>query len=128
MLRYHIDQYKEIDPEFVNKLSQGFFVDDLVTSCSDTEEAYSLYNKASDRMQEGGFKLRKWKTNDELLAQKIVENESEADEERTYAKEALGISKDMGGKTKVLGIGWDTNRDTLEFDLSKVGDEIPRDR
>ena len=126
VLRYHIDQYKEIDPEFVNKLSQGFFVDDLVTSCSDTEEAYSLYNKASDRMQEGGFKLRKWKTNDELLAQKIVENDSKADAERTYSKEALGISKDMGGKTKVLGIGWDTNRDTLEFDLSKVGDEIPR--
>ena len=32
----------------------------------------------------------------------------------------------MGGKTKVPGIGWDTNRDTLEFDLSKVGSEVPK--
>ena len=31
------------------------------------------------------------------------------------------MSRDVGGKTKVLGIPWDTERDTIEFDMRKVG-------
>jgi len=46
---------------------EGFFVDDLVTSCKNIATAFDLYDKARNWMSEGGFKLRKWKTNDKAL-------------------------------------------------------------
>ena len=64
MLRYHLSSFKDVDPEFVNIMSQSFYVDDLVLSSDSTDAAYSLYCKARGRMLKGGFSLRKWKTND----------------------------------------------------------------
>ena len=48
----------------MEKMIGGFFVDDLVVGCEDTQEALTLYKKAKSRMSEAGFHLRKWKTND----------------------------------------------------------------
>ena len=126
VIRYHLQQYQEIDPDFVRRMQEGFFVDDLVTSCQGTEEAFEIYEKARSRMMEGGFKLRKFKTNNIALGEKIVKNEKEiktsksTEDEASYAQETLGLSKEMGGKTKVLGIPWDIERDSIEFDLGKV--------
>ncbi len=55
VLHHHISKYTEKDPKFVEKLLGGFFVDDLVVSCKDTEEALSLYRNAKERLKEGGF-------------------------------------------------------------------------
>ena len=63
-LRHHIKKDENEDPEFVEKMIGGFFVDDLVVGCEDTQEALTLYKKAKSRMSEAGFHLRKWKTND----------------------------------------------------------------
>ena len=129
VLQHHFQSYQDVDPEFVRRMIEGFFVDDLVTGCSNTQEAYTLYKKARMRMLEGGFRLRKRKTNDKALGVKIAECEKEiedkerksAHEECSYAKETPGVSRDIGGKTKVLGIPWDSERDALEFDLVRVG-------
>ena len=131
VLRHHIEHYKEIDPNFVTKLVEGFYVDDLVSGCSNTHEAFALFQKAKGRLQEGGFKLRKWKTNDPDLQLKIHQNESEnvlkelkaTTDDSTFAKETLGQVKEAGEKTKVLGITWDTQKDLLEFDLRKLLNE-----
>ena len=78
VLRYHLEKFKDEDPEFVAKLIEGFFVDDLVTGAETVEEAFTLYIKARDRMKEGGFILRKWKSSEPALLQKIEEHESSA--------------------------------------------------
>jgi len=126
VLQHHIETYKAYDPEFTSKLIESFYVDDLVSGGGNADEAFTLYQKASERMKEGGFKLRKWKSNDAKLAEKIEKSESEKAEikkeesdESTYAKETLGQSN-TGGKCKVLGIAWDNKEDTLEFDLTKA--------
>ena len=129
VLRHHIRRYEQEDPEFVNTLIGGFFVDDLVTACADPQEALTLYEKAKRRMKEGGFTLRKWKTNDGELAKEIAQRESEKKEPKTtgdpsYAQETLGAPSTADGKGKVLGIPWDNKRDTLEFDLGQVSKEI----
>ena len=130
VIRHHLNKYKEVDPEFTRDMIEGFFVDDLVTTCTSTSEAYALYEKAKQRMLEAGLRLRKWKTNDEELRKKIERNEKEvekrvrrenAQDDCSYAKETLGLSKNVGGKTKVLGIPWDTERDRIEFDMRKIG-------
>ena len=56
---------------------EGFYVDDLVSGGNTNEDVFELYNKAKSRMESGGFRLRKWKTNDPTLRQKICESEKD---------------------------------------------------
>ena len=103
-------------------------MDDLVISCKNTQEAYCIYVKALERMKEGGFSLRKWKTNDKMLESRIQQKESESGEiktdEQSYAKETLGNQDSVRGRTKVLGLMWDNDSDEIEFDLAKTGRQI----
>ena len=124
VLRYHLQTYSKKDQEFVKKMVDSFFVDDLVTSCDSIQEAGELYDKAKTRLAEGGFTLRKWKTNDINLASKIIESESKDGNdkggENSYAKEIFGIPVEKGRITKVLGVAWNIDEDKIEVDLSKV--------
>eukprot|EP00795_Rhopilema_esculentum_P014904 gene14904-biopygen4596 len=123
---------KVTDLEPVGKMIGGFFVDDLVVGCEDTQEALTLYKKAKSRMSDGGFHLRKWKTNDKELAGEIAkkeingvkEDKASKHEDTSFAKETLGMPDSMGQKTKVLGVTWDNTRDTWEFNLGNRGEEL----
>ena len=130
-LQHHINKYKEIDPEFADKLVRSFFVDDLVTSCKDSQTAHDFFLKSKDRMKEGGFTLRKWKTNDSALAGIISQGEVKViteNEENSYVKETLGVAERSNGRAKVLGLTWDNQKDLLEFELCKLGKEINNTR
>ena len=70
-LRHHITKYAEVDPEFVKKLIDSFYVDDFVGGGATPEEVKVLYGKTCTRMLEGGFKLRKWLTNGDSVRSKI---------------------------------------------------------
>ena len=54
-------------------------------------------------MNQGGFNLRKWKTNSRILQQRIDAVEGEA------VNEMLEL--------KLLGVSWDISKDTFQFDL-----------
>ena len=68
----------------------------------------ALYEKAKQRMLEAGLKLRKCETNDEPLREQSARNEctlekckeEDIQEDCSYAKETLGLSRDDGGKTQ----------------------------
>ena len=126
-LRYHLSQFVEEDPEFVSKLKDDFFVDDLVTGEYNTDSAYVLYEKARRRLASGGFNLRKWKTNDSILRDKIGKQEKgECDgvtsirsDEQSYAKLTLGTEVSASCQ-KVLGLPWDCERDIIQFNFSTL--------
>ena len=120
VLQFHINRYKEIDPKFVECMSKGFFVDDLVTTHKNVGEAYSMFEKARERMMEGGFKLRKWKTNNQSLAYSIALKEGVVQTENKVEGQLGKNSNEVNSKTKVLGLSWDKDQDTLEFDLHKI--------
>eukprot|EP00112_Aurelia_sp_Birch-Aquarium-sp1_P012879 Seg2713.6 transcript_id=Seg2713.6/GoldUCD/mRNA.D3Y31 product="hypothetical protein" protein_id=Seg2713.6/GoldUCD/D3Y31 len=134
VLRHHIKQYQNTDPDFVSKVCEGFYVDDWASGAQDNETAMNLYHKVKLRMLEGGFNLRKWKTNEPELAQMIQKEEdvqkSDSDLSKeydlSYAKTVLDGSETSQVRNKVLGIVWDQSEDNLEFDLSKVAC-IPED-
>ena len=63
-LRHHVKRYEISDPRFVAKLLDSFYVDDFVGGGATAQESMELYQKTQSRMAEGGFKLRKWLTND----------------------------------------------------------------
>ena len=70
-LRHHISKFAIHDKHFADILLRSFYVDDLATGKASTEAAYLLYTKAKESMNEGGFKLRKWRTNDKELRAQI---------------------------------------------------------
>ena len=125
-LRHHISQFKDEDPEFVRKMIEGFYVDDLVTGEGNTNDAFALFEKSKNRLASGGFKLRKWMTNDKALRDltdeaetKVTAAESVTNEEETYAKFTLG-SEANKSRPKVLGLPWDYEKDTIHFSFEKV--------
>ena len=63
VIRNHVTKFQDIDPEFVKKMLNSFFVYDLCTGAKTVQEAISLFDKSKTRMLEGGFNLRKWKSN-----------------------------------------------------------------
>ena len=126
-LRYHISKYKDEDPEFIQKLLESFYVDDLVAGERNSTDAFHLYETSKQRMAAGGFRLRKWLTNDKALRDRIKqseENESATDrndEEETFAKIALGSGSEIKkGCERVLGLPWDLERDSIPFSFEKI--------
>lgn len=63
------------DPDFVSKPLESFYVDDFVGGGASLEEVTDLSGNTSRRMLDGGFKLRKWMTNDASVRGK---NESDS--------------------------------------------------
>lgn len=129
-LLLYLDSYAHDDPEFVRKLKNSFYVDDLVSGEQVDEEALVLYSKATERLSEGGFKLRKWLSNSASLRTLINERESISDEtpreekrkagdSQTYAKATLGTQGE-GSLQKVLGIPWNCESHTFHFNLGQV--------
>ena len=127
-LRYHISKYKDEDPEFARKMLEGFHVDDLVTGEKNLSAAFHLYETSKQRMAAGGFRLRKWMTNDKALRDRIERNESNAtsarnEEEETFAKVTLGTGAKVSERCqKVLGLSWDCEKDCIEFSFKKLAD------
>ena len=122
-LRHHIGKYAAQDAQFSEKLLRSFYVDDLATGEKTTESAYSLYDKANKRMAEGGFRLRKWRTNDQALRSRIEAQNAEFTQDReeheTYAKTTLACP--AGSQVgKVLGLEWDCMRDLIKFDFAHL--------
>ena len=77
-------------------------------------------------MQEGGFKLRKWLTNDDSVRAKIqtasVVKEIErpvSEEDDSYAKSSLYMPLGSKGQ-KVLGLAWDFEKDAISLDLAAI--------
>ena len=71
-------------------------------------------------MLQAGFKLRKWKSNNEELREHIQNIESqESTLSRTRCSEKTSL-KPGKNTTTILGIGWDVTSDMLEVDIEKM--------
>ena len=59
-LDYHFEKYAETNENLARKLTDIFYVDDLVPEDQTDEAAIELYRKSKNVLADGGFKLRKW--------------------------------------------------------------------
>ncbi len=76
-----------------------------MVNCKETEEALALYAKAKERLNQGGFTLRKWKRKNVELAKKIKQRVHGIDpktEQQLYTKETLGAQIAKKGKPRFL--------------------------
>ncbi|XP_068738299.1 uncharacterized protein [Montipora capricornis] len=70
-LAHHISNFITVDPKFVKKLIDSFYLDDFVGGRTSSSEVANLHSKTVNRMADGGFKLRKWLTNDSSVRERI---------------------------------------------------------
>ena len=75
-MKYHIERYREEDPEFVERFLRSIYVDDLSSGAPESDTGYELYWKSKVRLAEGGFNLRKFVSNSAELMERIQCNES----------------------------------------------------
>ena len=71
------EKYETIDPEFARKTRKHFYVDDLTTCVHSVEEGTELYKKFKLRFMEANFIVRKWRTNNNELKNKLEIIESQ---------------------------------------------------
>ncbi|XP_046841149.1 uncharacterized protein LOC124435254 [Xenia sp. Carnegie-2017] len=129
-LRHHIAQFAESDPVLAQKLNEGFYVNDLVSGGKSAQETIQLYENAKFRMSQGGFKLKKWLTNDGNVQAPIEQREcgnkvtttTDSDDE-TFTQWSLGALNN-NDCAKVLGIGWDCDNDLFTFDVRKFVEDL----
>ncbi|XP_067049919.1 uncharacterized protein [Acropora muricata] len=143
-LKHHNMTYENEDPEFVQKLLQSLYVDDIIYEDSDDIGAYKLYIKAKSRLAEGGFNAKKFVSNSKKIMSQIKENErllenschesqsikskenSETvmEDDESYAKSATQSGSALPATKKVLGVHWNTEEDQLVLHLNEVLDDL----
>ena len=115
-LHHHVKKYKDLDQDFVKEFLNSTYVDDLSSGSSSVEEAFQLFLKSKARMQEAGFRMRKWSSNFPQLMQRIKSHEGTAElsssstssveeEDQSYTDCTLGGSHvvNEAEEHKVLG-------------------------
>lgn len=75
-------------------------------SCKSVKEASEIFQQVIDIHKNAGFKLHKWASSSREVLNKIG-----------CQGEAFTV---MPTKTKALGVDWDTQEDTLSFDVEKI--------
>ena len=106
-IRHHLEQYRDVQPALVSKLSKAAYVDDIITGAND---AHWLFEEAKRMLAEGGFNLRKFCSISALLQLK-VDNYDESHslnslvDSETYTSHTLGSKQPVSaGEKNALGI------------------------
>ncbi|GFS80422.1 integrase catalytic domain-containing protein [Trichonephila clavipes] len=82
-----------------------FYVDDLLSGAATEKEAVELVWQLKEMMRKGGFNLRKWQSNSEIVIKEVAEN-----------KDLKKVQNDE--EIKILGIQWNPKSDFFSFSVS----------
>ena len=94
---------KSINDSVSNDILRNIYVDNLQNSFNSESELIEFYNKSKIHMQDGGFHLKEWRTNANVL------NE-------VFIKDGVDLAEN---NTSVLGLKWDSNSDSLSICVDK---------
>ncbi|XP_047996313.1 uncharacterized protein LOC125234155 [Leguminivora glycinivorella] len=93
------------DPVIKEIIARDFYVDDLISGCSETEGATRIYTKLTETLNSACFPLRKWRSNDTSVLQNIANDKTDG------AEGNLDLCPEHS--SKVLGITWNSVSDNL---------------
>jgi hypothetical protein len=108
-LKRHLESLKERYPNEVAEIEKCLYVDDVITGGDTKEEVLDLKETTVAIFEEAKFELHKWHSNELVLEAKSEPDECD-DEKQSYAKDQLGVK---AGETKLLGLPWNKNNDTI---------------
>ena len=127
-IKKHLLKFADDCQEVVKRLTR-LYADDLSCSMNSIETALEIFHKSRDILSQGGFNLRKLRTNDKALLQEIERTNTGTmtpsyamkevmQDDLSYAQHTIGpTQKD---NSKVLGVNWDNEYDELFFELSQI--------
>ncbi|XP_028393616.1 uncharacterized protein LOC114517961 [Dendronephthya gigantea] len=113
VLDQHLELWERQYPEIVKEIREGLYVDDLMVGGASIDIVQEKKDTSIEVFQDASFTLHKWHSNARELE---ASGSSAADDELTYAKQQLGTSRPG---TKLLGLPWDKDKDTLKVGLHK---------
>ncbi|XP_018496465.1 uncharacterized protein LOC108864744 [Galendromus occidentalis] len=105
-IKLHITQLIKEHPErssLLQDIDENFYMDDQVASANSVDEGLEIFKFMLDAFSAGGFKLRRWATNDPALASRMRSLEKDPD------IQILSDQPDF----KFLGIAWIQSADCL---------------
>ncbi|XP_043466286.1 uncharacterized protein LOC122501086 [Leptopilina heterotoma] len=100
---------KENFPDASEIIKRDFFVDDLFTGAKNQNEAIALRDELIELLKLGGFKLRKWCSNDLELISSLPDDLINI---KLFSDPSLSI--------KTLGIQWNPRTDQLTYTISNI--------
>ncbi|XP_044312560.1 uncharacterized protein LOC123037129 [Drosophila rhopaloa] len=86
---------------------RDFYVDDLITGGQSTQEVLEIMSQTTNLLARGGFKLRKWCSNERDVLDKVPDSEN-----KTFLK--------FDDFTKTLGLALDPAADVFRFSFSPI--------
>ena len=131
-IRHHLSS-ADIPREFAERVLKSLYVDDFVSGDDSDSSVLEIYENLKSSFKNGGFNMRKWVSNSEVLQERIEQSESQShqvssrfvkghpiqEEDETYSSSLFETAKNSTtSKLKVLGVGWDREKDLLLLDLS----------
>ena len=109
VMEKHLKNYESTYPITTKALQDDTYVDDVQYGDNSEAGLKKFKHEASTILQDAGFELHKWHSNIRMLE----DNNNEMSE--TYAKQT---TKTRSEETKILGIPWNKNDDTISVDFS----------
>ena len=112
VIRRHLEQYREADPELIAYVLRSLYVDDVIGGADKSDVAFDNYRKLKHIFAAAGLELRKWCSNDVDLHQRI--NACESNDET--GNNAIEVNT----ATKVLGVPLDLIADEFHIKTEKI--------
>ena len=96
----------------IETVLRDFYVDDLLTSQPNVEQATSLALELIELLKTSGFRLTKWASNSRQVLSALPSTE--------LAKADIDLDLDEMPVQRILGMRWDTNTDEFTFRTVKT--------
>lgn len=93
------------NPRIAKMIREDFYVDDLLSGGETIEEITSTAREISNVLASGGFKLRKWNSNNSKFREKFMDT--------NQAQAEIQLNKDESKRT--LGLSWLVSDDILTY-------------
>lgn len=93
---------------------RDFWVDDILTGQKNTENAIELRSQLQEMLQNGGFPLRKWASNDQRVLNSIPPE---------YRAQQTEFMIDTNDSIKTLGLSWYPSMDSFKFKVTQFNEK-----
>ena len=113
VLQEHLGLCQERFPAKVEEILRILYVDDLITGGPTVREMQHLKESTRTIFSEAKFELQKWHSNVPALETDTLQEERSSEQESSSAKQQLGAKP---GETKLLGMPWDKEKDSIAVD------------
>ena len=102
-LKKTAEERENINPRAAQAVKDNTYMDDILDSVNTVQEAEELSSDIDDVLASGGFKVKEWRSNEDLSKNNVTQETEEIKVPQGAAEE------------KVLGVVWNTSDDVFKY-------------